>query len=142
VTAPDRRPQGVPDDAVAAVSALGEALEVVEEARGALYRFHRLTGKADGKLDGVIRSLLAAGREDLAALVRERLVGRDVIPQRWTFQIVEEYDDGYWSVFREVEEAVRAELVGGARHVGEAAMKRARQPSGGGPEPDGGSAPS
>ena len=128
MSAPHRRPEGATDAMVAAAARLSEALEVVEEARGALYRFHRLTGKADGKLDDVVDLLRAAGREDLAELVRDRLIGRDVIPERWTFQVVEEYDDGYWSVFREVESRVRDELMGGVRHVGEAEMKRDRQP--------------
>jgi hypothetical protein len=113
--------------AVDAVSALSEALEVTEEARGALYRFHRLTGKADGKLDAAIEALHAAGAHDLAAYVAEQLRGRDVLEGRWTFQIVEEYDDRYYAVFREVERRARDELVGGRRHVGEARMKAARQ---------------
>jgi hypothetical protein len=121
-TAPD-----LPAAAVAAAAALSEALEVVEEARGALYRFHRLTGKADGKLDDAMEALRRAGAPDLADLVRRRLVGRDVLPDRWTFQVVEEYDDGYWSVFRDVEAEVRSSLTGGRRHVGEARMKRERQ---------------
>ena len=128
MSAPHRRPEGATDEMVAAAARLSEALEAVEEARGALYRFHRLTGKADGKLDEVVDLLRAAGRGDLAELVRGRLIGRDVIPERWTFQVVEEYDDGYWAVFREVESRVRDELMGGVRHVGEAEMKRDRQP--------------
>ena len=127
MSAAHRRPEGATDEMVAAAARLSEALEVVEEARGALYRFHRLTGKADGKLDDVVDLLRAAGRGDLAELVRDRLIGRDVIPDRWTFQVVEEYDDGYWSVFREVESRVRDELTGGVRHVDEAEMKRDRQ---------------
>ena len=120
-TAPDLSAQ-----AVHAAAALSEALEVVEEARGALYRFHRLSGKADGKLDDATRALREAGAPELAELVERRLIGRDVLPGRWTFQVVEEYDDGYWSVFREVEAEVRAALTGGRRHVGEARMKRER----------------
>lgn len=126
-TSAERTAPALSDAAVDAASALSEALEVVEEARGALYRFHRLTGKADGKLDAAMAKLTAAGAPDLADLVRERLVGRDVLPGRWTFQVVEEYDDGYWTPFREVEEAVRERLVGGRRHVGEARMKDERQ---------------
>ena len=122
-TDPGRTAPDLPAAAVAAAAALSEALEVVEEARGALYRFHRLTGKADGKLDDAMEALGAAGASDLADLVQRRLVGRDVLPDRWTFQVVEEYDDGYWSVFRDVEAEVRDTLTGGRRHVGEARMK-------------------
>jgi hypothetical protein len=50
-----------------------------------------------------------------------------VLPGRWTFQIVEEFDDGYWSKFREQERAVRARLQNGERHVFEARMKKGRR---------------
>ena len=126
-TDPGRTAPDLSAAVVTAAAALSEALEVVEEARGALYRFHRLTGKADGKLDDAMEALRAAGASDLADLVQQRLVGRDVLPDRWTFQVVEEYDDGYWSVFRDVEAEVRDTLTGGRRHVGEARMKRERQ---------------
>lgn len=35
-----------------------------------------------------------------------------MLPGRWTFQIVEEYDDTYWSVFRELERRARDQLAG------------------------------
>ena len=40
-------PHGVDQATVAAVGKLTEALEMVEQARGLLYGFHRLTGAAD-----------------------------------------------------------------------------------------------
>ena len=40
------RPPGTSDATVAALGKLSEALEVVEDARGRLYGFHRLTGRA------------------------------------------------------------------------------------------------
>jgi hypothetical protein len=124
-------PPGADAAAVEAVSALSEALEVTEEARGALYRFHRMTGKADEMLDEAIDALRAAGAAELATYVAEHLRGRDVLEGRWTFQIVEEYDDRYYAVFRDVERQARDELVGGARHVGEARMKATRQKAAG-----------
>lgn len=42
--------------------------------------------------------------------------------------MVEEYDDGYWSVFRELERAALDELAGGRPHLHEAAMKEDRGP--------------
>ena len=36
---------------------------------------------------------------------------------------MEEYDDGYWSVFRELERTTREELAGGVRHLYEARLK-------------------
>ena len=58
------------------------------------------------------------------------MVGRNVLYGRWTFQIVEEFDDDYWSIFREHERRVRDELQQGARHVFEAEMKEKRRTKG------------
>jgi hypothetical protein len=54
-------------------------------------------------------------------------VGRDIVPGRWSFQLVEEYDTGYWDVFRDAEAHARSELGVPARHVFEAEMKEREQ---------------
>ncbi len=58
------------------------------------------------------------------------VVGRNVLPGRWTFQVVEEFDDAYWGPVRAVEEQVRRRVVGGRRHVLESEMKEARRSRG------------
>ena len=124
------RPGRVDDATVSAVGRLTEALETVERARGLLYSFHQLTGEADLKLGDAADQLRAAGHDRLAERVETELVGRNVIAGRWTFQIVEDYDDGYWSALRELEHTVRTELVKGRRHVFEAEMKEDRRSQG------------
>jgi hypothetical protein len=125
-----RRPEGTDDATVAAAGKLSEALEVVEQARGHLYAFHQLTGKADMKLGEAVEQLREAGHGRLAERLERELVGRNVLAGRWTFQIVEDYDDNYWSVFRDSERAVRDMIMGGRRHVYEAEMKEARRTPG------------
>jgi hypothetical protein len=117
------RPVAVTDETVAALGKLSEALEVVEDARGHLYAFHRLSGQADLTLQDAVRQLHAAGHHEVADRVDEVLVGRDVAAGRWTFQLVEEYDRGYWSVFHDVERVVRHRLLSGVPHLYEAEMK-------------------
>ena len=59
------RPPGVDDATVEALGKLSEALETIEDARGSLYRFHRLTGKADlaiGEAAELFRAAGALGR--------------------------------------------------------------------------------
>jgi hypothetical protein len=113
-----------PDSAtVEALGKISEALEAVERARGHLYAFHQLSGTADLTLQEGVRGLREAGHDELAEEIDAGLVGRNVLPGRWTFQIVEEYDDGYWSVFREYENKARQSLAGGRRHLYEAGMK-------------------
>ncbi|WP_197383356.1 hypothetical protein [Mycolicibacterium mengxianglii] len=122
-----RRPPGVDDATVEAVGKLSEALETVERARGALYTFHQLIGHADLQLGQACEMLRAAGHPTVAAELDHDLVGRNVLSGRWTFQVVDEFDDGYWSAFRDHESAVRGQLMQGVRHVFEAEMKQSRR---------------
>ena len=125
-----RRPSGVDDATVEALGKLSEALEVVEEARGLLYAFHRRCGTADLTLGEAVDQLRAAGHTDLADRLDRDLVGRNILHGRWSFQVVEEYDDGYYALFRELEQAARVELVAGRRHLFEAEMKEDRRTDG------------
>ncbi|MFE7749580.1 hypothetical protein [Streptomyces sp. NPDC057428] len=124
------RPRGVGDNAVEALGALSEALETVERARGRLYDFHQLTGGADLTLDRAVELLRMGGHTEQADLVEREILGRNVLPGRWTFQVVEAYDDTYYRPFVEVEKQVRDELAGGRRHLYEAEMKEARRTHG------------
>jgi hypothetical protein len=120
-----------PDAAtVDALGKLSEALEAAEDARGHLYAFHRLTGTADLTAGEAVEMLRAAGHDDLADRIERELIGRNVLPGRWTFQVVEEYDDGYYSTFKELERAARDELASGRRHLYEARMKEDRRTHG------------
>jgi len=117
----------VDDATVQALGKLSEALEVVEDARGQLYRFHRLTGTADLALGEAVVLLRQAGHDSLAEQIDTELVGRNVLDGRWTFQVVEEYDSGYYETFKALEEQARGSLVGGRRHLLEAEMKEDRR---------------
>lgn len=129
--APDhRRPDGTSDETVAALGKLSEALEAVEEARGHLYAFHRRSGTADLMLGDAITLLCEAGHDDLADDIELEVLGRNVLVGRWTFQIVEDYDDGYYATFRSWEQRAREQLVDGRRHLYEAEMKEDRRTHG------------
>ena len=87
-------------------------------------------GHTDLKLDEVLDQLRDAGEHELADHIESDLVGRNVLPGRWTFQIVEQFDDQYWEVFRDHEKRVRDTLVAGRKHVFEAEMKERRRTHG------------
>jgi len=125
-----RRPAGVDDTTVEALGKLSEALEVIERVRGHLYALHQLTGSADFKLDEAVDLLTEAGHTKLAERLRQELIGRNVIPGHWTFQLVEEFDDGYYADFRRLEKDARDELVQGKRHLYEAELKEKRRTHG------------
>jgi hypothetical protein len=124
------RPPGVDDATVAAVGKVSEALEYVERARGHLYSFHQLMGHADLLLGQACDDLREAGHGAIADRLAEDMVGRNVIRGRWTFQVVEEFDDDYWSRLRAHEKRVRDDLMDGKRHVYEAEMKEDRRTKG------------
>jgi hypothetical protein len=116
-------PAGASDELVEAVGGVTAAFEVIEHARGMLYAFHRLVGRADKELGEALDQLERAGRPDLAEALRTEVVGRNVIDGRWTFQLVEEFDAGYYRAFADAERSVRDATMGGRRHVFEAQLK-------------------
>ncbi len=126
---PDPRhaaPDGVAEATVAAVGKLSEALETVERARGMLYSFHQLIGHADLMLDEAVALFRAAGHPEFATEVTRNLIGRNVVEDSWTFQLVEQFDDGYWEPFRDTERRARHRFMAGRRHVYEARMRARR----------------
>jgi hypothetical protein len=125
-----RRPEGMSDTTVEALGKLSEALEVVERARGCLYEAHQLIGQADFGLDRAVSLFMQAGQVEIAERIQRELIGRNVVPGRWTFQLVEEFDDGYYADFRAVERDARDELAGGRRHLYEAELKERRRTRG------------
>jgi hypothetical protein len=133
IESPDQehvRPAGLSDETVEGLGKLTEALETVERVRGHLYSLHQLTGKADFLLDDAVTLLRDAGHHEIADRITTELVGRNVIAGRWTFQIVEEYDDGYYETFRQLERLARDTLAGGRRHLHEAELKEQRRSHG------------
>jgi hypothetical protein len=122
-----KRPAGLTDADIAALGKLSEALEAVEQARGFLYGFHRLSGTADRLLQDAVEQLRRAGHGPLADDIAQSLVGRDVVPGVWSFELVEAYDANYWSVFRHVEAQARERLGPTPPHVFEAEMKYREQ---------------
>lgn len=124
-----KRPAGASDATVEAVGKVSEAFEAIEEVRGRLYGLHRLVGTADLALGEAVELLRKAGHAELADTVDREMVGRNVLPGMWTFQIVETFDEGYYADFQRIEKLVRDELMDGQRHVYEAEMKtRERSP--------------
>lgn len=68
-----------------------------------------------------------AGHRELAETVRTEIIGRNVLPGRWTFQVVEEFARNYHEPFRQAEEQVRETLLEGRRHVYESELKDRRR---------------
>ena len=130
-TTEHRRPRGVDDARVEALGTLSAALVGAEDARGHLYGFHRLTGMSDLTLGDAVDLFRAAGHDDLADRLQTELVGRNVIEGRWTFQIVEEYDDDYFATFKRETPPLRGRDEGGPTHPRPGPSRsRSRRPGG------------
>ena len=129
-TTSHQRPAGVSDETVEALGKLSEAIEWLERARGRLFDFHQMLGHLDFQMGDAADLLRAAGHEEAARLVEDDVVGRNVLDGRWTFQIIEEFDDTYYEPVRAVEQRLRDELVGGRRHLFEAELKERRRTDG------------
>lgn len=125
-----RRPQGADDAAVAAAGKVSEAYEWIVRARGRLYDFHQLMGRADALLGEGVDGLREAGHAELADDLTRSWLGRNALPDRWTFEIVEAFDDTYYEVATAGERRVRDEVTGGRRHVHESEMKAERRSDG------------
>jgi hypothetical protein len=123
-------PDGMSQETVDALGKLTKALETTERARGHLYAFHQLIGESDRRVEKAMHLIRDAGHPDWADRLERELFGRNVLDGRWTFQIVEEFDDGYWTLFRELEAAARDELATGRRHLREAGMKEVHRTPG------------
>jgi hypothetical protein len=112
---------------VDAVGKATEALEYVERARGHLYAFHQLIGRADFLFEESARGLAAAGHQTEAASLWRNLVGRDVIAGQWTFQIIEGFDTDYYDAARSEVTQIEVSLVGGRRHAHEEQLRHRRR---------------
>ena len=107
------RPAGVTDEMVDAIGKVSEALEWVERARGRLYDFHQMMGRADLLFGDAADALEAAGAVEASSALGREVVGRNVLRGRWTFQLVEEFDDDYYEPVRAIERELRNELMDG-----------------------------
>lgn len=125
-----RRPEGASDELVEAVGRLSEAFEYVERARGHLFSFHQLMGHADLVLGEAADLLEECGAVEDAQRLRREIVGRNVLDGRWTFQIVEEFDDRYYDEVRAEVRRVERVHMGGEPHVFESEMKEERRSHG------------
>lgn len=121
------RPEGADDGTVEAAGKVSEALEWIVRARGRLYDFHQMIGRADFLLEDAADLLEDAGHSKLAGMVREDIIGRNVLEGRWTYQIVEEFDRLYFDAVSDAERTVRDELLDGRTHVLEAELKEKRR---------------
>jgi hypothetical protein len=110
-----------------------EALQRVElgaewlhRAHGDLVESHHKTGHAMDHLANAGEFLRDSGHEDLADALRDENLPRGVIDEgRWSYDVLESYQDGFLSALTDFEERVRGEVADGQRHVTERRQEHA-----------------
>lgn len=128
VAAPTQGPRDVALDRalLETMATAAEAIEYIERARGHLYTLHHLLVRADILFADVATSLRDQGHADEAEILETRVIGRDVIDDRWSFEVVEAFEDGFYGPISGAVRDIERRTVGGRRHALDAALKQAR----------------
>ena len=100
-------------------------MEWLNRARGHLLAFHHNVGHAMDHFAAAEPRLREAGYTDLADAIRDEYLPRGVVDEdRWSYDVVEDFEDGVLADMAAFETTVRTRLADGQRHVAERAQER------------------
>ena len=108
----------------AALHELQLAGEHVQRAYGHLLAFHHQVGRAMDQYAAAESHLREAGYEAFADEIRDRPLPAGVVDDRWSYELVEEFERGFLAETTGFERRVRDHLVEGLRHVTEREQQR------------------
>ncbi len=101
------------------------ALEWFQRAQGHLLEFHHAVGHAMDHLSEAERLMRACGHPDLADSLRDDHLPAGVVDDdRWSYDIVEEFQTGVLADVQSFEHTARTRLTDGTRHVAERRQER------------------
>ncbi|GAB3023264.1 hypothetical protein [Natronobiforma cellulositropha] len=112
------------DEERAALHECQLAIEYVHRAYGDFLRFHHQVGHAMDRFATAEGYLREAGRGAYADALRDDLLPAGAVDDRWTYELVEAFADGFYTDATGFEAALRAELADGVEHVTERAHQR------------------
>lgn len=99
-------------------------IEYVYRAYGDLLTFHHNLGHAMDRLSDAEELLREADHEAWADALRDEHLPAGAIDDRWTYELVGEFEDGFLEDVTAFEEGVRDDLAGGLDHVAERLQQR------------------
>jgi hypothetical protein len=111
-----------PDLSEAEIEALHSVelgLEWLNRAHGKLVEFHHSTGHAMDHLYDAEAKLRDAGHEAFADRLRDELLPKGAVEDRWTYDLLETFEAGLHDDVRAFERQVRDDVADGRRHVAE-----------------------
>lgn len=132
----DDTASGEPGDDAVPATGLGDAecealhsvelgVEWLHRAHGDLVEFHHKTGHAMDHLAEAESQLRACGHTDLADALRDECLPRGVIDEdRWSYDVLESYQEGFLADLTAFEERAREAVADGRRHVAERRQER------------------
>ena len=122
------RSDPVPDLGEVECEALHEVelgVEWLHRAHGSLVEFHHKTGHAMDHFAEAERQLRACGHTDLADALRDEYLPRGVIDDdRWSYDVLESYQEGFLTDLTAFEAHAREAVSDGERHVTERRQER------------------
>jgi len=100
-------------------------MEWLHRAHGHLLAFHHNVGHAMDHFAAAEPLLREAGHVDLADAIRAEYLPRGVVDEnRWSYDVVEDFEDGVLADMDAFETTVREQLADGQRHVAEREQER------------------
>lgn len=99
-------------------------MELLRRAHGDLVGVHHKTGHAMDHFERAEGQLRACGYDELADALRCEYLPRGAIDDRWTYDLLERFEEGFLSDLTGFEERAREEVADGRRHVAERHQER------------------
>jgi hypothetical protein len=112
-------PDDLTDAEKEALHQMQVGVEHVGRARGRLLDFHHEIGDAFDHFEAARETLRAAGYDDLADELRDRHLPAGVIGDRWTFELVTNFEEGFYDEIATFAGDLREEVGDGEVHVRE-----------------------
>lgn len=101
-------------------------VEWLHRAHGDLVEFHHETGHAMDHFAEAEEFLRDSGHDGLADALRDRYLPRGVIDEeRWSYDVLECFQDGFLAELTAFEKRARDDIADGRRHVSERTQERA-----------------
>ncbi|WP_135852306.1 hypothetical protein [Halorussus salinus] len=99
-------------------------IEHVRRGYGRLLDCHHEVGRGMDRFDAARETLREAGHDELADELRDRHLPSGAVGDRWTYELVEEFEAGLLTALSEFEESARERLADGQNHVSEREYQR------------------
>lgn len=98
--------------------------EHVQRAYGHLLAFHHQIGRAMDRYAAAEPLLREAAHGDLADEIRDRHLPAGVVDDRWSYELVEDFERGFLTDVIGFERRARDRIAGGVAHVAEREQQR------------------